>query len=139
MLISSGRGGHGSIPKNADNALVLAAQVISRLHRYRTPCILGPEWCAFTDGLDIPWLIRVLLQLPIIAPLVMLLLIARGNPLGSVAHAMTQLALTPTMVDGPCKYNVVPGSATVHVDVRTLPGQDEAYVLHHVHRYARTH
>jgi hypothetical protein len=31
-------------------------------------------------------------------------------------------------------HAVVPGSAVVHVDVRTLPGQDEQYVLHHVKR-----
>jgi Peptidase dimerisation domain len=29
-------------------------------------------------------------------------------------------------------HTVVPDSAVVHVDVRTLPGQDEHYVLHHV-------
>jgi acetylornithine deacetylase/succinyl-diaminopimelate desuccinylase-like protein len=29
-------------------------------------------------------------------------------------------------------HTVVPGSAVVHIDVRTLPGQDEQYVLHHV-------
>jgi acetylornithine deacetylase/succinyl-diaminopimelate desuccinylase-like protein len=29
-------------------------------------------------------------------------------------------------------HTVVPGSAVLHVDVRTLPGQDKHYVLHHV-------
>jgi Peptidase dimerisation domain len=33
----SGRAGHGSIPRNADNALVRAAEVVTHLHAYSTP------------------------------------------------------------------------------------------------------
>jgi hypothetical protein len=47
----------------------------------------------------------MLLLLPYIAPLVIALLIRFKSPLGPVAHAMTQLSLTPTLITGPQKDN----------------------------------
>jgi hypothetical protein len=67
--------------------------------------VLGPEWRGFISGLDLPAVLRILLLLPYIAPLVIALLIRLKSPLGPVAHAMTQLSLTPTLITGPQKDN----------------------------------
>lgn len=37
-----GRPGHGSIPTAADNALVRAAEVVTRVHAYEAPTVITP-------------------------------------------------------------------------------------------------
>jgi acetylornithine deacetylase/succinyl-diaminopimelate desuccinylase-like protein len=44
------------------------------------------------------------------------------------AHACTHLTIAPTIVHGGTKINVIPDTVELELDIRTLPGQDEAQV-----------
>src|SRR5438445_3767304 len=59
-----GTPGHGSMPYRSDNALVKAAEVISRIGRYRAPLRLHELWRRFVDGLDLPAAQRLALTTP---------------------------------------------------------------------------
>jgi acetylornithine deacetylase/succinyl-diaminopimelate desuccinylase-like protein len=49
-------------------------------------------------------------------------------------HALTRMTISPNVARGGAKTNVIAGQATLDVDIRTLPGQDDQYVMHHVKR-----
>lgn len=65
-------------------------------------------------------------------PLALRVLRKAGSAIAPVGHALTRLTMSPNALTGAVKDNVVPGVCTVTVDCRTLPGQDEEYVLEHV-------
>src|SRR5206468_549553 len=48
-----GTPGHGSMPYRADNALVKAAQVVSRLAEYRPSPYVDALWSGFVESLDL--------------------------------------------------------------------------------------
>jgi acetylornithine deacetylase/succinyl-diaminopimelate desuccinylase-like protein len=122
VLDVHGRSGHGSMPGIADNALVKASRLITRLGEFEPEPRLIPETAAFLAAL--------VDRVP-----------AAGDALGvarqvdPVAAEMIEplLALTvsPTMIEASTKRNVIPGRCEVTVDCRLLPGQteDEAEVL----------
>ena len=59
-----GTPGHGSTPYRSDNALVKAAEVITRIARYKAPLRLDERWKRILDGLDLPAALRVALSNP---------------------------------------------------------------------------
>jgi acetylornithine deacetylase/succinyl-diaminopimelate desuccinylase-like protein len=44
------------------------------------------------------------------------------------------MTISPNIVQGGVKVNVIPEKAYVDLDIRTLPGQDEDYVLSHLRK-----
>ena len=48
---------------------------------------------------------------------------------------MTRMTISPNVIEGGSKTNVVPDYCSADVDVRILPGQDEEYVLSELQRY----
>ncbi|KAG5182152.1 hypothetical protein JKP88DRAFT_319985 [Tribonema minus] len=133
QITCGGRGGHGSIPLSADNALLRAARVALALQQYRPPVAAVQT----ARSLDMPWALKWALSFWPLVPLVIALLRRLGTPLAPMAHALTTMTISPNLVTGPSKSNVIPGEAVLTVDIRTLPGQDEAYILHHIHRALR--
>eukprot|EP00903_Cladosiphon_okamuranus_P015751 g14537.t1 len=133
-VMLKGRPGHGSIPSAADNALVRASEVVAKVHAYQAPTVITPEWQSFVAALQLPGSLGWLLVSTTMLPLALRVLRKVGSPLAPVAHASTRLTMSPNALAGAVKSNVVPGVCTVTVDCRTLPGQDEAYVLEHVRR-----
>ncbi|CAM9731051.1 unnamed protein product [Chrysoparadoxa australica] len=126
----SGRAAHASIPLQGDNALVRAAEVVKRIAAYEPPTNITPEWASFVKALDLPFFVKRLLCFSWTLRWMIPLLQKIGQPaLAGVAHAASQLTLTPNHLTGTLSSNVIPGEAKVHVDVRSLPGQSEAYCL----------
>ena len=63
---------------------------------------------------------------------------ARPDPAPSLG-AMLQDTITPTVIHVGSKANVIPGTGTAEVDVRTLPGTDQAAFAARLRRWpART-
>lgn len=83
-------------------------------------------------SIDVPKPVAWLLQCSWFAGPLVRLLLRVGHSFGIPAYSLTRMSLSPNHVTGTLKTNVVPGTATVHVDARTLPGQDEAYIRHHI-------
>lgn len=124
-----GTWGHGSMPRD-DNAVTLAARIIGRLD-VSGPVRITPVMARFLEA--------AAAELPDDAALVLRGL-AAGDPgraeaaLSRVCDPMYARALralvrdtvSPDVVHGGIKYNVIPGDATIDVDCRVLPGTSEA-------------
>jgi acetylornithine deacetylase/succinyl-diaminopimelate desuccinylase-like protein len=109
-----GRAGHASDPHSADNALLRAAPVLESLGRVGFAPTLIPEVRAFLE--------QILDETP---PAEEALARARAvDPLAAQLLApLLAATLSPTMIEASRQRNVIPGSCTVTVDCRLLPGQ----------------
>jgi len=120
--------GHGSMPRE-ENAVLLAAEAITRLV-VPLPARLTPVTQAFLDG-------AIAATDGNIARL--LTAVRNGGERASTAAlaevclpiyaralaAMLRDTLSPNVVQGGVKFNVIPGTSTLEIDVRRLPGSDE--------------
>jgi len=121
-----GTPGHGSMPLHADNAAVKAGVVLGRIAAYRPPPQIHDLWQRFVDGLGLSapqrlalthtaTLDRAIGRLP------------RG--VERMFSASTRTTFSPNIISSGIKINVIPDSATIDIDIRTLPGEDGAPVL----------
>ncbi len=126
---TTGAPGHASMP-HADNAAVKLARAVTALDadQAQRPTRVHPVVARFLDGLGLGD-------------------VAREAALGSTAalsdavddpvmrrslDAMLRDTVTPTVVHSGKKVNVMPGAGEAEVDVRTLPGTDQAALLAHL-------
>jgi acetylornithine deacetylase/succinyl-diaminopimelate desuccinylase-like protein len=116
-----GTPGHGSMPYGSDNALVKAAQVVTRLSEYRPGARITDAWRAYAETLDLPEDIRAAL---VDGGAVDAACSRIEDPrLAKLAHACTHMTFSPNVVHGGVKTNVIPDAVAIDVDIRTLPGQ----------------
>jgi acetylornithine deacetylase/succinyl-diaminopimelate desuccinylase-like protein len=112
-----GRSGHASDPHSADNALLKAAPVLAALERLEPPQTLVPEVSAFLETIlgEVPPVEEALTRARLLHPLASELL-----------APLLAATLAPTMIEASRKRNVIPGTCTIEVDCRLLPGQEPA-------------
>jgi acetylornithine deacetylase/succinyl-diaminopimelate desuccinylase-like protein len=116
-----GTPGHGSMPFGTDNALVKAAEVISRLSTFRPKAGISDLWRAYVQALDVPDDLRAALVDPARA---WDAAAAVGDArLAKFANACTHMTFSPNVVHGGVKTNVIPDVVDIEVDIRTLPGE----------------
>jgi acetylornithine deacetylase/succinyl-diaminopimelate desuccinylase-like protein len=113
-----GRSGHGSQPIR-DGAMAKAGHVLQRLTGRRLPTHVTPIAEAFVRALGEaqPALLGLLDPDRIDGVL------AELGPQARMYEAILHNTATPTIVQGGFKSNVIPGSVTIQVDGRLLPGQ----------------
>jgi acetylornithine deacetylase/succinyl-diaminopimelate desuccinylase-like protein len=121
-----GTPGHGSRPLHADNALVKAAEVVTRLAAHRPTAHITDAWRRWVAGMGF--------DQPVAAALVDPSRIWEGleqlpRELAPTAHALTHLTVSPNVIQGGSKTNVIPGRVDLEVDVRKVPGQHDEDVL----------
>jgi len=116
-----GRGGHAAAPWAADNPLSPLAVVIERLLAYQPEMDLShPVFDAARE---------VLLQDPVGLLQADYASMDQGlKGLTSALRGASAMTVTPTMARAGTKSNAIPPAAQVVSDVRTLPGQTQAYV-----------
>jgi acetylornithine deacetylase/succinyl-diaminopimelate desuccinylase-like protein len=124
-----GTPGHGSMPYGADNALVKAAHVVSRLADYRPAPYVDELWAGFVRSLDLDPAVKAALVDPArveesIATL--------GPGLAKYAWSATHTTFSPNHCRGGVKTNVIPDAVDVEVDIRTVPGDNEDEVRRHL-------
>jgi acetylornithine deacetylase/succinyl-diaminopimelate desuccinylase-like protein len=111
-----GRSGHASMPGIADNALVRAARLVQRLAEIRQAPRLIPETEALFSALGrVPAqseLERTVRELP--------------PELRATVEPILGIAISPTMIAGSRRTNVIPGLVEVVCDCRLLPGETPA-------------
>ncbi len=124
-LKTSGFPSHGSLPMLGDNAVTKMAEVIKRLSEYQPKPTLIPE-------------VRQLVQA--LAELEGFNKDVDEENLDQVIHglkdriftgyltAITRMTVSPNMVHGGTKVNIVPDSCEAEVDIRVMPGQDKEYI-----------
>jgi acetylornithine deacetylase/succinyl-diaminopimelate desuccinylase-like protein len=128
-LTVNGTPGHASQPFRTDNAVVTAAEVVRRLHAYRPPTRIHDTWRGFVEGMQYPPEFRdALLKDDELRDF------AGTLPLGlsRVVYSCTHTTFAPTVIHGGTKTNVIPDQVDIQVDIRTLPGETEEDVHHHL-------
>ncbi len=116
----AGTPGHGSQPYRTDNALVTAADIVSRLAAHRPETMIHDTWVRFIQGLELgDELTHGLTTADGFLDFCEVLPIG----LARQAHACTHTTISPNVVHGGSKTNVIPDMVEVELDIRTLPGQ----------------
>jgi acetylornithine deacetylase/succinyl-diaminopimelate desuccinylase-like protein len=123
-LTGYGTAGHGS-KVNPANAVTRLAAAVARIGEHEWPVRLTPtvraclrELAALHD-LDVPD--------PQDPAFDVDALLNKLGPSAALAEATVRNSANPTMLDSGYKVNVIPGSATAHVDGRFLPGGEEEF------------
>ena len=116
-----GTPGHGSTPYRSDNALVKAAEVITRIARYKAPLRLDELWKRIVEGLDLPMVLRLALTNPATFDLALDRAPAGAAP---IFYAATRTTFSPNIARAGVKLNIIPDSAEIDIDIRTLSGDD---------------
>ncbi|GGK74266.1 peptidase M20 [Sphaerisporangium melleum] len=115
-LAASGRAGHGSM-LNSENAVTELAEAVGRIGRYEWPVRLTPTVRAF---------FREAFEIEIEAHDAEAA-VAKLGSLARMIGATLRNTANPTMLDAGYKANVIPQTATAHVDGRFLPGYEEEF------------
>ncbi len=110
--------GHGSAPWGTRNAGVIAAEAVTRLARFRGPTVITPQWRAYAEALDLDPEIRA----AVTDPARFFEGVDALGELNGFAHASTHTTISPNVIRAGEKANVIPGEATVQLDIRILPG-----------------
>lgn len=119
VLRTRGTPGHGSTPYGKDNPIEPLAQAVSGLFSTPSPVVITDEWRAFVEAVDLSAELldpdRIDDQIDRIGVI--------DPGWAAYLHACTHLTISPNMITGGIKANVIPDRATAVVDVRALPGQ----------------
>jgi acetylornithine deacetylase/succinyl-diaminopimelate desuccinylase-like protein len=118
-LTAKGRAGHGSM-LNSENAITELAEAVGRIGRYEWPVRLTQTVTSFLT--EISKTLELELDLGDAEATV-----AKLGPLARMIGATLRNTANPTMLEGGYKANVIPQSATAHVDGRFLPGYEEEF------------
>jgi acetylornithine deacetylase/succinyl-diaminopimelate desuccinylase-like protein len=118
LLRVRGRSGHASMPAIADNALVKAAALITKLAGYEPELELTPEVVALLE--------TVTGEKPATPGQALEQALGIGPAFGELVTPLLSMTLSPTMVTASRKRNVIPAVCDVTVDSRLLPGTTPA-------------
>ncbi|MFJ3406817.1 M20/M25/M40 family metallo-hydrolase [Promicromonospora sp. NPDC090134] len=120
-LIADGRAGHGS-QVNEENAVTELAAAVARIGQHAWPTTITPTVDALLRG------VGDLTGLPVDYedPATIDALVAALGPVAKFVGATVRNTSNPTQLASGYKANVIPGRAEATVDVRLLPGHEEA-------------
>ncbi|MBB2912612.1 acetylornithine deacetylase/succinyl-diaminopimelate desuccinylase-like protein [Streptosporangium becharense] len=118
-LTATGRAGHGSM-LNSENAVTELAEAVGRIGRHEWPVRLTRTVRTFLEetsrALEIEF-----------DPEDAEKTVAKLGPLARMIGATLRNTANPTMLQSGYKANVIPQTATAHVDGRFLPGYEEEF------------
>jgi acetylornithine deacetylase/succinyl-diaminopimelate desuccinylase-like protein len=129
-----GTPGHGSMPDLADNAIMRMNKVIEKLGDYRSQILLVPTVTRFLNevaredaNLQQPF--WRLLANPELSDQVLDELAKTAKPLAGEIRPRIRMTITPTIIHGGVKENVIPSECEAVFDCRVLPGQTTTQAL----------
>ncbi|RLF20366.1 MAG: hypothetical protein DRM97_07725, partial [Thermoprotei archaeon] len=124
-----GTPGHASMPSAYDNAIAKAAKAIDMITRVKPKICPTPHAKKFIESLLTAmgrgWIAKLLLS-PLTADIALSRIPDRSK--AAFIEALLRNTLTPTVVRGGYKENIVPSDCELTVDCRLLPGFDERWV-----------
>jgi acetylornithine deacetylase/succinyl-diaminopimelate desuccinylase-like protein len=118
-LTATGNAGHGSM-RHPDNAVTRLSQAVARIGTHTWPVRLTPSMQVLLSAVGE---VAGVEATPENAEELVEEFGSAARMLGAVIRNTTN----PTMLDAGYKVNVVPGSATAHVDGRFLPGHEDEF------------
>ena len=131
-----GTPGHGSMPYASNNAVVKAAKAILRIRNYCDKKIpLTTEYLTYlADGLGMGKLQKFMITTPLLLPMTLKMLQRDDPDTAKIVHSLSRMTMSPNMISGGVKTNVIPAEASIAVDIRTLPDQNDSYVIEHLRK-----
>lgn len=135
-LIFSGTPGHGSMPYAGNNAIVKASKAILRIQNYCDNKIpITTEYIKYlADGLKMSKIQKFMVTTKFLLPLTLKMISKKDPDTAKTIHSLSRMTMSPNMIKGGIAPNVIAANATVKVDIRTLPGQDDSYVIKHLRK-----
>jgi acetylornithine deacetylase/succinyl-diaminopimelate desuccinylase-like protein len=124
-VIATGPGGHASVPL-AGNAISRLARALARIAEHEEPVRINATTRAFFSQLSAVWPNAAEGRAMADVASRDERRIARGARVLSaipIYNAVLRNGISPTLVDGGIRSNVIPTEATANLNVRTLPGQ----------------
>jgi acetylornithine deacetylase/succinyl-diaminopimelate desuccinylase-like protein len=115
----NGTPGHGSMPFGSDNALVTTAEIVRRLSTFRPAAHIGDIWRAQVATMPFSEDLKAALIDP---GRVWDALTTLPVPVARSCHALCHTTISPNVVHGGQKTNIIPGVVDLDVDIRTTPG-----------------
>lgn len=125
---ATGSPGHGSIPGIADNAVLRMAEVARRLGTHRPKIVLVNTVRQFLKGVaeentPLGKVLNLILDNPSTADKVLDEMAKIEKTIAELLRAMLRMTITPTMIQGGIKENVIPSECEGVFDCRILPDQ----------------
>jgi acetylornithine deacetylase/succinyl-diaminopimelate desuccinylase-like protein len=125
---AKGTPGHGSIPGAADNAIVRMNDVVRRLEGQRSKITLTQTVKRYLTEMakerkTAQKVLKSLLQNPATADQVLDELAKKDKMLAEEIRAKLRMTVTPTMIRGGVKENIIPSECEAVFDCRVLLGQ----------------
>jgi acetylornithine deacetylase/succinyl-diaminopimelate desuccinylase-like protein len=134
-LRATGTPSHGSMP-SPDNAAIKLAEAVTRLVAAPRPARLIPVVRRFFDGLGLGEVASLAERGEDDAARDALARAVDDPVVRRSLDAMLRDTVTPNVIHVGKKVNVVPGVGEAEIDVRTLPGTDQAAFLAHLQEIA---
>ena len=125
---AKGTPGHGSLPNMAENAIIRMNKVIEKLGNYRSQILLVPIVKNFLieiarENPTLQQLFSRLLTNPELSDQILEALAKTAPQISEEIRPRIRMTLTPTMIHGGVKENVIPSECEAVFDCRMLPGQ----------------
>ncbi len=134
VLRTTGTPGHGSQPYGRENALASLTEGVAGLFRTPPPVAITPIWEEFVRALGLPPDQTEALCDPDRVDAEIERLAVDDLRWASYVHACTHMTVSPNVLEGGTKANVIPDRAEAQVDIRALPGMDRADVDQHLRK-----
>jgi acetylornithine deacetylase/succinyl-diaminopimelate desuccinylase-like protein len=136
---AKGTPGHGSMPNVADNAIMRMNKVVSKLGNYRSKVLLVPTVKRFLEEIaredaTMQEPFRRLLANPELSDVILDELAKTSPQLAEEIRPRLRMTLTPTIIHGGVKENVIPSECETVFDCRILPGQESAQAIGLINR-----
>lgn len=131
---AKGTPGHGSIPGASDNAIVRMNRVVGKLAGYRASIVLTPTVKEYlhqiSDVENGDWQeLRTIVDNPNVADGILDKLGGKDKFFAEELRAKLRMTVTPTMINGGVKENIIPSRCEAVFDCRVLPGQTTGEAL----------
>jgi len=125
---AKGTPGHGSTPNTADNAILRMNKVITKLDQYKPQTVFVPTLKQFIAQVSSqnPKLKEILTRLlanPKQSEQILDELAKTDKALAEEIRPRTKITITPTIIHGGVKENIIPSECEATFDCRVLPGQ----------------
>jgi len=123
-LVAKGVSGHGSMPR-PDNPIVHLAAAVAKLGAYQPPMRLNETTRAYFQRLakvssPEDAFLYTHLEDPIIGPMVQ----EKIRLTKVMQNSMLRTSISPNIINGGFRSNVIPGEAEATLDIRALPDED---------------
>ena len=126
--------GHGSTPNMADNAIVRINNVIEKLGNYQPEIVYVPTLKLFLSEVakynpELDEVFSRLLSSPKQSEQILDELAKTNKALAEEIRPRIKMTLTPTIIHGGVKANIIPSECEAVFDCRVLPGQSVTQTL----------